>query len=79
MQSLQADQSPYNRKGVCYIVVFSVCCRYSSRYGEIIKCKNTTKSLILRTNFSFIFEQNIKNKTPESDFRTSNRKNEGES
>jgi len=27
------------------------------------KCKNTTKSLILGTNFSFIFEQNSKNKT----------------
>jgi len=63
MQSLQADQSLYNRKGVCEIFVFSVCCRYSSRFWEILKCKNTTKSLILRTNFSFIFEQNSKNKT----------------
>ena len=60
MQSLQADQSLYNRKGVCYIVVFSVCCRYSPRYGEINKCKNTTKSLILRTNFSQILKRNIK-------------------
>ena len=68
MQSLQADQSLYNRKGVCYIVVFSVRCRYGSRYGEIINCKNTTKSLILRTNFSFIFEQNSKNKTLASNF-----------
>ena len=68
MQSLQADQSPYNRKGVCYIVVFSVCCRYSPRYGEINNCKNTTKSLILRTNSSFIFEQNSKNKTLGSNY-----------
>ena len=35
--------------------------RYSSRYGEIRKCKNTTKSLFLRTNFSFIFEHCSKN------------------
>ena len=68
MQSLQADQSPFNRKGVCYIVVFSVSCRYSPRYGEINNCKNTTKSLILRTNFSFIFEQNSKNKTLGSNY-----------
>ena len=27
MQSLRADQSSYNRKGVCYIFVFSVYCR----------------------------------------------------
>ena len=27
MQSLQADQSLYNRKGVCYIVLLSVFCR----------------------------------------------------
>ena len=27
MQSLQADQSLYNRKGVCYIVQLSVFCR----------------------------------------------------
>lgn len=61
MQSLQADQSLYNRKGVCKFFVFSVCCRYSPSYGEINKCKNTTKSLILRTNFSFIFEHCSKN------------------
>jgi len=60
MQSLQADQSLYNRKGVCYIFVFSVCCRYQSRYGENGKCKNTTKSLILGANFSFIFEHRCK-------------------
>ena len=28
MQSLQADQSLYNRKGVCYIVQLSVFRRY---------------------------------------------------
>ena len=60
MQPLQADQSLYNRKGVCYVSVFSVCCRYQSHYGENGKCKNTTKSLILCANFNFIFEHHSK-------------------
>ncbi len=55
MQSLQADQSLYNRKGVCYIFIFSVCCRYFSHYRKIGEGKNTTKSLILHLKFSLIF------------------------
>ena len=56
MQSLQADQSLYNRKGVCYISVYSVYCRYHSRHGKNGEGKNTTKSLILRRKISLIFE-----------------------
>ena len=52
MQPLQADQSLYNRKGVCYIFIFSVCCRYYSHYRKIGEGKNTTKSLILHLKFS---------------------------
>ena len=55
MQSLQADQSLYNRKGVCYIFIFSVCYRYYSHYRKIGEGKNTTKSLILHLKFSLIF------------------------
>ena len=55
MQSLQADQSLNNRKGVCYIFIFSVCRRYFSHYRKIGEGKNTTKSLILHLKFSLIF------------------------
>jgi hypothetical protein len=60
MQSLQADQSLYNRKGVCYVSVFSVCCRYYSHYGKNGEGKFTTKSLILNTKILFIFQHRRK-------------------
>ena len=56
MQPLQADQSLYNRIGVCYIFIFSVCRRYFSHYRKIGEGKNTTKSLILHLKFSLIIE-----------------------
>ena len=34
MQSLQADQSLYNRKGVCEISMLTVFCRYYPHKGE---------------------------------------------
>ena len=42
MQSLQADQSLYNRKGVCEISMLSVYCRYLPLHGEIGDGKFTT-------------------------------------
>ena len=39
MQSLQADQSLFNRKGVCEIFIFSVCCRIRSRSGKLVSAK----------------------------------------
>ena len=42
MQSLQADQSLYNRKGVCEISILSVYCRYHPLHEEIGDGKFTT-------------------------------------
>ena len=42
MQSLQADQSLYNRKGVCYISLFNGLCQVYSQYGNNGDRKFTT-------------------------------------
>jgi hypothetical protein len=57
MQSLQADQSLYNRKGVCCIL-FNTWSFTGDKNTSILihEGKNTTKSLILRRKISLIFE-----------------------